>query len=62
MKIGITGLANSGKSTIFNSLTGLGVPTPAYAATSGEPHVGVARVPDVSVDRLSEIYKPKKVT
>jgi len=60
MKIGITGLANSGKSTIFNSVTGLGVPTPLFAATGGEPVVGMARVPDERIDRLSEIFKPKK--
>ncbi len=62
MKIGITGLANSGKSTIFNSLTRLGVSTPSYAATSGEPHLGMAKVPDERIDRLAEIFKPKKVT
>jgi len=62
MKVGITGLANSGKSTIFNSLTRLGVPTPPYAATSGEAHLGMAKVPDERVDRLAEVFKPKKVT
>lgn len=60
MKIGITGLANSGKSTIFNSLTGLGVATPAFAASGGEPVLGMAQVPDSRIDRLSEIFKPKK--
>ena len=56
MKVGITGLANSGKSTIFNSLTRLGVPTPPYAATSGEAHLGMAMVPDERVDRLTVTY------
>ncbi len=62
MKIGITGLANAGKSTIFNSLTGLGVSTEPYATTAGEPAQGMARVPDARIDRLSEIFKPKKTT
>jgi hypothetical protein len=62
MKIGITGLANSGKSTVFNSLTGLGVETPAYATTGGEPHVGMVKVPDERIDRLSAMFSPKKTT
>lgn len=60
MKIGITGLANAGKSTIFNSVTGLNVPTPLFASTGGEPVLGMARVPDERIDRLTEIFKPKK--
>ncbi|KKK84350.1 hypothetical protein LCGC14_2784240, partial [marine sediment metagenome] len=62
MKIAITGLVNSGKTTVFNALTGIGVETTAYATTSGEPHMGVVKVPDERVEKLAEIYKPKKKT
>lgn len=62
MKIAITGLANSGKTTIFNALTGLNLETTVYASVASEPHVGVVRVPDTRVDRLSAIYQPKKIT
>src|SRR3990172_606550 len=62
MKIAITGLANSGKTTIFNALTGLNLETTVYATVTAEPHHGVVKVPDIRVDRLSEIYKPKKIT
>lgn len=60
MKIAITGLSNSGKTTIFNALTGLSVETTVYPTTGGEPRYGVVDVPDERVDRLSEIYRPKK--
>jgi GTP-binding protein YchF len=62
MKIAITGLANSGKTTIFNALTGLDLETTIYATVTAEPHHGVVKVPDSRLDRLSEIYKPKKTT
>ncbi|MEJ2684923.1 MAG: redox-regulated ATPase YchF [Candidatus Sulfobium sp.] len=62
MKIAITGLANSGKTTIFNALTGLNLETTVYPALVSEPHIGVVKVPDARVDRLSEIYRPKKTT
>ncbi len=62
MKIAITGLANSGKTTIFNALTGLNLETTAYPTVTAEPHHGVVKVPDSRIDRLSEIYKPKKTT
>src|SRR3990167_1215334 len=62
MKIGIIGLANSGKSTIFNALTGQNVPTTTYPTVEAEPNVGVVKVPDARAHRLAEIYKPKKVT
>jgi GTP-binding protein YchF len=62
MKIAIAGLSNSGKTTIFNALTGLSLETTVYPATGGEPHRGVVKVPDQRVERLSEIYKPKKTT
>ncbi len=62
MKIAITGLANAGKTTIFNALTGLNLETTVYATVTAEPHHGVVKVPDARIDRLSEIYKPKKTT
>ena len=52
MKIAITGLSNSGKTTVFNALTGLDVETAIYATTGGDPHMGVVKVPDGRVDRL----------
>ncbi len=62
MKIAIAGLSNSGKTTIFNALTGLSVETTVYPTTGGEPHYGVVKVPDSRVDRLTGIFKPKKTT
>jgi GTP-binding protein YchF len=63
VKIAITGLANSGKTTIFNALTGLNLETTLYPTqASAEPHHGVVKVPDPRIDRLAEIYKPKKTT
>ncbi len=62
MKIAITGLANSGKTTIFNALTGMDLETTIYATIVPEPHHGVVKVPDARIDRLSEIYRPKKTT
>src|SRR5512147_3276850 len=62
MKIAITGLANSGKTTIFNALTGLNLETTIYPTVTEEPHHGVVKVPDARIDRLAEIYKPKKTT
>jgi hypothetical protein len=60
MKLGIIGLPNSGKTTIFNALTGSTIET--SAATSGqlEVHTAVVSVPDERIDRLSKMYNPKK--
>ncbi|MBI1846627.1 MAG: redox-regulated ATPase YchF [Candidatus Rokubacteria bacterium] len=62
MKIGLIGLPRSGKTTLFNLLTGASVPTARYEATRPELHTGVARVPDPRVDRLSALFTPKKTT
>ncbi|OGW54627.1 MAG: redox-regulated ATPase YchF [Nitrospirae bacterium RBG_13_43_8] len=62
MKIGIIGLSNSGKTTVFNALTGQNIETTIYPATSGEPAMGVVKVPDARLEKLSEIVKPKKTT
>ncbi|MBM4136448.1 MAG: redox-regulated ATPase YchF, partial [Nitrospira sp.] len=60
MKLAIIGLSNSGKTTIFNALTGQNIETTIYPTTIGEPHIGIVKVPDVRVDKLSQIFKPKK--
>ena len=58
MKIGLVGFAGSGKTTVFNTLTGLSVPT----GFGGEVHLGTVKVPDDRIDALSRIFKPKKTT
>jgi GTP-binding protein YchF len=60
VKIAIIGLSNSGKTTVFNALTGQNIETTIYPTVGGEPHLGVVKVPDIRIDRLAEIYKPKK--
>jgi ribosome-binding ATPase len=62
MKTAIIGLANSGKTTIFNALTGLNLEVTAYPTAAADPHTGVVRVPDNRLTRLTEIFLPKKTT
>ncbi len=62
MKIAIIGLANSGKTTIFNALTGLNIATTVYQTMTAEPHIGVVKVPDGRLERLTAIYNPRKTT
>lgn len=63
MKIGIIGLPNSGKTTVFNALTGQSVEAEAWPTPIGEDaHIGIVKVPDARIDKLTEIYKPKKTT
>ena len=65
MKLIITGFSNSGKTTVFNALTGLDLETTTYPTSISadvEPHPGIVRIPDARVDKLSEIYEPKKTT
>jgi GTP-binding protein YchF len=62
MKTAIIGLANSGKTTVFNALTGLNLEVTSYPNISSETFVGVVKVPDARITRLTEIYKPKKST
>jgi GTP-binding protein YchF len=59
MELAIVGLARSGKTTVFNALTGGHAATGSYGAV--EPNIGVVRVPDSRVDRLAGIFKPKKI-
>lgn len=61
MQLGIIGLARSGKTTVFNAVTRGSAQVGAYSS-SNQPNVGVVNVPDERVDRLAEMYKPKKVT
>ncbi len=60
MRVGIIGFARSGKTTVFNALTGAQAAVGAYG--SRDANVAVIKVPDERVDRLSEIHKPKKRT
>lgn len=62
MKIALIGLSNSGKTTLFNALTGQNLDTTIYPTTSGTFNIGVVKVPDERLDKLSEILKPKKTT
>lgn len=62
MIIGIVGLPNCGKTTLFNALTRGHAEVAPYAQTGAEPNLGMVKVPDARVDRLGEIYKPKKIT
>ena len=62
MKIGLIGLPKSGKTTLFNLLTGAHVATARYDTGRAELHTGVARVPDPRVDTLARLFKPKKTT
>ena len=62
MKIGLIGLPKSGKTTLFNLLTGAAAATSRYDGGRAELHTGVARVPDERVDRLSSLFHPKKTT
>ena len=62
MKLGIVGLPNVGKSTLFNSLTKAGAESANYPFCTIDPNVGVVTVPDERLNLLGDFYKSKKVT
>src|SRR4026208_1248086 len=62
LEVGIVGLPNSGKTTLFNALTRAGAEITAYASVTDKPNVGMAAIADASLGRLPELVHAKKVT
>ena len=62
MKLGMVGLPNVGKSTLFNAITNAGAESANYPFCTIEPNVGVVSVPDERLDKLAEMYQPDKFT
>lgn len=62
MKLGVVGLPNVGKSTLFNAITNAGAGSANYPFCTIEPNVGMVSVPDKRLDKLAEMYQPEKFT
>src|SRR2546427_2615115 len=62
LTIGIIGLPQSGKTTLFNALTKAGAPVSGYATSTVQANLAVVQVPDARLQPLADIFKPKKVT
>ena len=65
MKLTITGFSNSGKTTVFNALTGLELETTTYPTSISaevESHIGIVKIPDARVESMVSVYEPKKTT
>ena len=62
MKLGVVGLPNVGKSTLFNAITNAGAEAANYPFCTIEPNTGIVTVPDERLDKLAEMYNPKKHT
>ena len=62
MKLGMVGLPNVGKSTLFNAITNAGAQSANYPFCTIEPNIGTVAVPDKRLDKLAEMYQPDKFT
>lgn len=62
MKVALIGISNSGKTTLFNAITGMNIETQIYPTIIEKPHIGVVKVPDERLYKIADIFKPKKIT